>query len=51
MNNNQALTIIKQLIDQAIKAGVCPNLETTAAIAQAFDTIAKTLESNAQEKK
>ena len=36
MNKDKALQIIKQTLDQAIKMGVAPNLETSAIIAQAF---------------
>ena len=44
MNKDQALQIIKNIIDQAIKAGVCPNLETSAAIATAWQMIVQTIE-------
>lgn len=45
MNIQQALTVIKQTLDAAIKAGVCPNLDTSAAIAQAWEVIIKTMPS------
>jgi hypothetical protein len=41
MNKEQALNIIKQTLDQAIKSGVIPNLETAQQILQAFSIIAK----------
>jgi len=50
MNNQQAIQIIKQLIDAAIKAGVCPNLETGAAVAQAWDIIVKSIPGGEEKK-
>ena len=39
MDRQQALQIIKQTLDQAIKTGVCSTLQETQIIAQAFQTI------------
>jgi len=46
MNKEQALNIIKQFIDAAIKHGVCQNLETTAMVAQAYQYILNELNKN-----
>ena len=45
MTKEQSLQILKQLIDAAIKSGVCPNLETTTAINTAYQTIIDLLNS------
>lgn len=37
MNKDKALQIIKQTLDQAIKMGIAPNLETSAIISQAWE--------------
>lgn len=39
MSKEQALQILKQFIDAGIKMGVCQNLESSATIAQAWQTI------------
>lgn len=39
MNKEQAIQVIKQLLDQAIKAGVITNLNEAQIIIQAFITI------------
>jgi len=39
MDKEQAINILKQAIDQAIKSGSYQNLETINTIAQAFQTI------------
>ena len=39
MKKEQALAIIKQIIDEALKKGVIPNLETVQQILQAFATL------------
>ena len=39
MEIKNALNVIKQTLDQAIKIGVAPNLETSAVIAQSFSII------------
>ena len=41
MNKEQALQVIKQTLDEAIRKGVFPNLETAQQILQAFSIIAK----------
>jgi hypothetical protein len=46
MNKEQALNIIKQTLDQAIKSGVIPNLETAQQILQAFSLIVKENDGN-----
>lgn len=43
MTKEQALTVIKQTIDNAIKAGAVANIETAQVIAQAFQTIVNIL--------
>jgi hypothetical protein len=46
MNTNQAVTIIKQVLDQATKAGVLQNVEHAATVAQAWGEILKALKPN-----
>ena len=41
MDKQQALSIIKQALDQAVKSGVFANLQETQIIANAFTTIAQ----------
>jgi hypothetical protein len=43
MSKEQALTVIKQTIDNALKAGAIANIETAQVIAQAFQIIVSTL--------
>ena len=43
MTTEQALQVIKQALDQAIKAGVCTSLQDAQIIATAFGTIAQEL--------
>lgn len=43
MDRQQALSVIKQTLDQAIKSGVCNTLQETQIIAQAFQTIIQEL--------
>ena len=43
MKMEQALQIIKQALDAAIKIGVCQNLESSAALAQAWATLTQEL--------
>ena len=43
MNNEQALQLIKQLLDQSIKRGVFENAETVIAVTNAYNLIAKEL--------
>ena len=39
MNTEQALQILKQLIDASIKGGIVANIEQTAQLLQAWQTI------------
>ena len=48
MNKDKALQIIKQTLDQAIKMGIAPNLETTAIISEAWQYLKKILVDNGQ---
>jgi hypothetical protein len=41
METNKALEIIKALIDESIKKGIMPNIDTAIQVAEAFNTIAK----------
>ena len=43
MNKEQALQILKQAIDSALKLGVCPTLDSAAVLAQAWQIVLKTL--------
>lgn len=43
MNEEQALTVLKQTIDESIKKGVIPNIETAQQIIIAFGIIANKL--------
>ena len=42
----QALNVIKQTLDQAIKIGVAVNLEQAAIITQAFQIITQAINNN-----
>jgi len=44
MEKQKALELVKQVIDQAIKGGLMTNLETTVAVAEAFQTIVNELQ-------
>ena len=44
MDKQKALELIKQVIDQAIKAGLFQNVDTAVAVAQAFETIVKEIQ-------
>jgi len=44
MEKQKALELIKQVIDQSIKAGLFQNVETAVAVAQAFEIINKELQ-------
>ena len=48
MNKDQALQVIKTLLDQAIKAGVINNLSEAQMIIQAFVTIQNELNGTKQ---
>jgi hypothetical protein len=41
METNKALEILKALIDESIKKGIIPNIDTAIQVAEAFNTIAK----------
>lgn len=43
MNNEKALELIKQVIDQAVKRGLFENVETTVAVAEAFKVVVTAL--------
>jgi hypothetical protein len=43
MEKQKALELIKQVVNQAVKRGLFENVETTVAVAQALETIAKEL--------
>jgi len=49
MEIEKALQVIKQAIDAGIKLGVCPNLETSAILAEAWKTLINAL-NNAKER-
>lgn len=46
MNKEQALQVIKQTLDLAVKAGIPQNLEQAALVAQAWSVIIKQLEND-----
>ena len=48
MNQEQALQIIKQVIDQSIGNGIFKNAESVSTALQAFQTIVKELKINNQ---
>ena len=39
MEKQKALELIKQVIDQSVKGGLMPNVDTAVAVAEAFQTI------------
>lgn len=43
MNEKQALDVLKSALDLATQKGVFPNLESSAAIIQAFNVISEKL--------
>lgn len=45
---NSALQIVKQTIDQAIKMGICHNIEATETVAMAWRVIVGTLQNLTQ---
>jgi hypothetical protein len=51
MEKQQALTILKQVIDQAIQSGVFKNAESVATAANALQTVAQELELNKSKSK
>jgi hypothetical protein len=46
MTNEQALQIIKQVLDAATKGGLFPNMDATFTAANAFNQITQTLKQN-----
>jgi len=44
MEKQKALELIKQVIDQSVKGGLMPNVDTAVAVAQAFDVIVKEIQ-------
>jgi hypothetical protein len=46
MDKEKALQILKQTLDNAIKMGIAPNLETTQIISQAFSIIKDLISGN-----
>ena len=46
MNNEQALQILKSVIDEAIRKGVVPNMETAQQIIIALGIIAKSIQTD-----
>jgi len=49
MKLEQALQIIKQALDAALKIGVCQNLESSAALSQAWAVLANELKDKINE--
>ena len=41
METNKALEILKALIDESVKKGIIPNIDTAIQVAEAFNIIAK----------
>ena len=50
METQKALEIIKELINQSVKAGVMMNIETAVKVADAFNTIFRALENDSTSK-
>lgn len=46
MNLQQALQIVKQALDSAVKMGVCPNIDTAAVLAQAWQIITNSIKND-----
>jgi hypothetical protein len=46
MNKEQALGIIKQFLDEAIKLGVCKSIENASVLAQAFHVLTQSVKEN-----
>ena len=44
MEKQKALELIKQVIDQSVKGGLMPNVDTAVAVAEAFQTIVNELQ-------
>ena len=47
METQKALELIKALIDESIKKGVLPNIDSAVQVAEAFNTIVKAIKNNA----
>ena len=43
MNKEQALTIIKQFLDEAVKLGVCKSVDNAGVLAQAFHILTQSI--------
>lgn len=43
MENKQALQVIKEVLDAAVKGGIFPNMDASFTAAQAYNFIANTL--------
>jgi hypothetical protein len=41
MNEQQAINILKQFLDNALKIGVCQTIEQAQALAQAFKVVSE----------
>lgn len=46
MNKEQALGIVKQFLDEAIKLGVCKSIENASVLAQAFHVLTQSIKEN-----
>jgi hypothetical protein len=46
MKLEQALNIIKQALDQAVKIGVCANIDSAGVLAQAWLIVTQTIKQN-----
>ena len=46
METNKALEILKALIDESVKKGIIPNIDTAIQVAEAFNTIANKINEN-----
>jgi hypothetical protein len=43
MNNEQALQVLKQVLDAAVKGSVFPNMDTAFQAATAFNLVSQTI--------
>jgi hypothetical protein len=43
MTKEQAMNVIKQALDQAVKSGVCVNIDSAAVLYQAFEIVKNTI--------
>jgi hypothetical protein len=44
MNTQQALQVVKQAIDAGLKLGICPNIDTAAILAQAWQIVTQSIQ-------